>query len=153
MTDTGFLADQLRRAHQGQAWHGPSLSEVLNGVTAETAGARPIAGAHTIWELVRHIGAWLGTTGRMLDGESVNLSAVEDWPAHGTGETDWQQALAALHEQTQRLEEQIANLPQEALRKGVPGREFFVRFLLEGVIQHHLYHAGQIAILKKAAQR
>ncbi len=150
MNNVEFLSDQLRRAHQGEAWHGPSLRETLAGVTADMASARPVPQAHTIWELVRHIAAWLPAVGRRLEGESVELPAAEDWPA--TGESNaaaWQNTLAALDGETNRLQETIAKLPEEALRKGVPGANYSVRFMLEGVIQHHLYHAGQIALLKK----
>lgn len=150
MNQSEFLADQLRRAHQGEAWHGPSLREILAGITAEMASSRPVAQAHGIWELVTHISAWLPAVGRRLDGESVELPAAADWPATAeSSETAWQNALAALERETQKLQETIAKLPEESLHKGVPGRDHSVRFMLEGVIQHHLYHAGQIALLKK----
>jgi len=150
MNSVEFLADQLRRAHQGEAWHGPSLRETLAGVDAATASARPVAQAHTIWELVRHVSAWLPAVGRRLEGESVELPAAQDWPATGdASEAAWQNTLAALDHETKQLQEKISKLPEEALRKGVPGSNYSVRFMLEGVIQHHLYHAGQIALLKK----
>ena len=150
MNQSEFLADQLRRAHQGEAWHGPSLREILAGITAEMASARPIPQAHSIREIVAHISAWLSAVGRRLDGESVELSAAEDWPAAGeSSETAWRNALTSLDHETQKLRETIAKLPEEGLHKGVPGRDHSVRFMLEGVIQHHLYHAGQIALLKK----
>ncbi len=150
MNDVEFLADQLRRAHQGEAWHGPSLRETLAGVDAAMASARPVEQAHTIWELVRHVGAWVPVVVRRLDGESVELPAAADWPAAGeASEPAWQNTLAALDQETKKLQEKISKLPEEALRKGVPGSNYSVRFMLEGAIQHHLYHAGQIALLKK----
>lgn len=150
MNNVEFLADQLRRAHQGEAWHGPSLRETLAGVDAAMASARPVAEAHTIWELVQHVAAWVPVVGRRLDGESVELPAAEDWPATGAAsEAAWQNTLAALDQETRQLQDKISKLPEEALRKGVPGSNYSVRFMLEGVIQHHLYHAGQIALLKK----
>ena len=50
--DMEILADQIRRAFRGESWHGPSVLEVLAGVSAEDAAAHPIAGAHSIWEIV-----------------------------------------------------------------------------------------------------
>jgi uncharacterized damage-inducible protein DinB len=151
MNDSEFLADQLRRAHTGEAWHGPSLRETLAGVTAEMASARPIATGHTIWELVLHISAWIPAVGRRrLAGEAVELSGAQDWPApQDASESAWQATLASLDRETRALEQTIAHLPEESLEKGVPGRDHSVRFMLEGVVQHHLYHAGQIALLKK----
>jgi len=154
MTDPEFLADQLRRAHTGQAWHGPSLKEILANVSAGTAAARPASGVHTIWEIVRHIAAWLSACGRRLQGEALELTADQDWPAGGdTGDTAWQATLASLDAATDALERLIAALPADGLRKGVPGTQYSVRFMLQGVVQHHLYHAGQIALLKKMVAR
>ena len=58
MSEIARLADQVRRAFEGDAWHGDSIKELLAGVTAATAAARPIKNAHSIWELVLHIAAW-----------------------------------------------------------------------------------------------
>lgn len=150
MNDIEFLSDQLRRAHNGEAWHGPSLKETLTGVTAAMAASRPVPGAHTVWEIVRHVGAWLPAVGRRLQGEAVDLPQEQDWPAPAEpSEAAWHDTLAALDCETLALQNAIVNLPAESLRKGVPGANYSVRFMLEGVIQHHLYHAGQIAILKK----
>jgi uncharacterized damage-inducible protein DinB len=153
MTDTEFLADQLRRAHTGEAWHGPALKEILDGVTAEMACARPVPQAHTIWEIVRHVSAWLGAAGRRMSGEAVELIGEHDWPTTDSTDAAWQKTLAELDRETAALQEAIAKLPAELLRKGVPGRNYSVRFLLEGIVQHHLYHAGQILMLKKFLTR
>ncbi|HLG98967.1 MAG TPA: DinB family protein [Bryobacteraceae bacterium] len=153
MTSVEFLADQLRRAHQGEAWHGPSLRETLAGVGAEMARTKPIPQAHSIWEVIRHISAWISAVGRRLNGESLDLSGAEDWPAQDTSEAAWRDTLAALDRETEALQHAILSLPEERLRSGVPGCNYSVRFMLEGVIQHHLYHAGQIGILKKSFAR
>src|SRR5438874_6297432 len=58
MTEIERIQDQLKRAFEANAWHGPSVSEVLNGITADQAHARPLRNAHSIWELVRHIAVW-----------------------------------------------------------------------------------------------
>jgi uncharacterized damage-inducible protein DinB len=154
MTDVAFLADQLHRAHSGNAWHGPALREILADVSAGTAAGRPAPSVHTIGEIVRHVTAWLSACGRRLQGEALDLTPDQDWPVGAdTSDTAWQTTLAALDAATDALEKLIAALPAEGLRKGVPGTQYSVRFMLEGVIQHHLYHAGQIALLKKMAAR
>ena len=47
----------------------------------------------------------------------------------------------------------IAALPEPRLRDQVPGKDYDFYFMLHGVVQHELYHAGQIAILKKAKKQ
>jgi uncharacterized damage-inducible protein DinB len=150
MNDVEFLADQLQRAYRGEAWHGPSLRENLAGVTLQQARAKPSEAVHNIWEIVMHVGAWVCAVRRRLAGEILDLSPEQDWPAiDGGSEAAWQQTLAALDQEQNRLFEAIRALPAESLKKGVAGLNYSVRFMLEGVIQHNLYHAGQIALIKK----
>jgi hypothetical protein len=47
----------------------------------------------------------------------------------------------------------VAALPDSRLRDRVPGKRYDFYHHLHGVAQHELYHAGQIAILKKAHAR
>jgi len=91
MTEIERIADQLRRAHEGEAWHGPALNEILKGVTAEAAARRPIASAHSIWEIVLHVGVWESVVRRRLSGEVIgDLPPEQDWPAvRETSEGAW----------------------------------------------------------------
>ncbi len=57
MSETARLADQIRRAFDGGAWHGDALLELLADVDGKKATAHPIKNAHSIWELVLHIAA------------------------------------------------------------------------------------------------
>ena len=96
MTEIERILDQLKRAFEGNAWHGPSIREALEGVTAEQAQARPLGNAHSIWELVQHIAVWEDVGRRRLTGDraQIAISSPEDWPAPGdTGEAAWDQAL------------------------------------------------------------
>src|SRR5438445_748955 len=75
MSETARLADQIRRAFEGDAWHGDSIKELLTGVTAETAAAKPIKDAHSIWELALHIAAWDDAVLRRIGGAVVGVGA------------------------------------------------------------------------------
>ena len=153
MTEIERIIDQLKRAYDGNAWHGPSVREVLDGVTAVQAHARPIAGGHTIYELVRHIAVWEDVGRRRLQGDpaDVEISSPEDWPPpDDTSEEGWQQARASLDRGHQTLVDAIAQVPESRLNEPVYEGKSSVYVTLHGVIQHDLYHAGQIAILKKA---
>jgi uncharacterized damage-inducible protein DinB len=153
MSEVKRIADQLRRAFAGEAWHGPSVLKLLEGVTAEQAGQHPIAGAHSIWELVQHIGAWEGAGVRRLNGDRAELPDEEDWASTGkTDEEAWEQTKAALKTGHQRLLEAILQLDDERLKEPIMEGMPSVYFTLHGIIQHDLYHAGQIAILKKAVR-
>ena len=152
MSERKRINDQLKRAFEGKAWHGPSVSEVLAGVTAEQAAAHPIAGGHSIWELTLHIATWerVGRK-RIEEFTPIDVSDEEDWPAvQDTSEEAWISTLDELRRNHEALRATIRAMDDTRLDDIVPGTEYSVYFLLHGVIQHDLYHAGQIALLKKA---
>jgi len=153
MTEIERIADQLRRAHEGGAWHGPALGELLRGVDAAKAFHRPRAGAHNIWEILLHIGVWESMVCRRLSGEVVlEIPAEEDWPAvDETSEAAWKRAQDDFRAGHEQLQKALARLSDRQLAEPVPSMEYNNYFMLHGAIQHALYHAGQIALLKKAA--
>ena len=97
MSETARLADQIRRAFEGDAWHGDSIKELLTGVTAETAAAKPIKDAHSIWELALHIAAWDDAVLRRIGGAAVELTRQQDFPpVKDTSPAAWRRALSYL---------------------------------------------------------
>ena len=152
MKETERIRDQMRRAFQGEAWHGPSLRELLDGVSARQAAQRPLGAAHTIWELVLHIAVWEDVVRRRLGGEQISeLAADRDWPQlHDRGEASWRETLEALERGHQRLLAAVEGLTDQRLTETVRGESYSAYAMLHGLIQHDLYHAGQIALLKKA---
>ncbi len=147
-TEAARITDQLQRSWEGPAWHGPALKRVLAGVDAEMARKRPIRGAHNIHELVLHIAAWAGVAQRMLaTGTYPRLSAARNWPP-ATG--DWKDARALLAAAQRGLIEEVRKLSDDRLEELIPPKKkYTIYVLLHGVVQHNLYHAGQIAVLKK----
>lgn len=144
------IAGQLRRSLHGEAWHGPALFELLAGVTASGAAAKPTYNVHSIWEIVCHVTAWLDAVHRRLDGHLVRLAPDEDWPAVcDTSEDAWRRTLEALRENGERLVRGVEELSEDRLHGPMPGTPDTVWFQLHGLVQHNLYHAGQIAVLKK----
>ncbi len=153
MTEIERILDQLERAYEGNAWHGPSVREALAGLTSAQAHARPLANAHSIWELVQHIAVWESAGRRRLEGDraAIEISSPEDWPpADDTSETAWELSKAALDRGHEALREAISQIPEERLDEPILEGMSSVYVTVHGVIQHDLYHAGQIAMLKKA---
>jgi len=149
-----LIADQLRRAFEGDAWHGPALLELLEDVDAATAAAKPLPGVHSIWELVLHVAAWDGAACRRLGGKKAQLKGTANFPlVPKPTEAAWREAVAHAKQTHDALVKTVAALPESRLRERVPGKKYDFHFMLHGVAQHELYHAGQIAILKKARAR
>jgi uncharacterized damage-inducible protein DinB len=127
--------------------------EILEGVNAAQAAAHPIKNAHSIWELVLHIAAWDGAVLQRLDGAAVDLSDAENFPpVTDASEAAWHKALADVRRVHEALVAAVAALPDSRLDQIVPGKKgvhYTFYYMLHGVVQHELYHAGQIALLKK----
>jgi uncharacterized damage-inducible protein DinB len=149
-TEANRIQEQLKRSFEGGAWHGPSILELLADVDAAKAAARPIGGAHTIWELVLHITAWNKGGVRRLNGDRADLTDEENFPAvTDTSDEAWQQAIYELKRAQGELNDAIEGIEEDRLDQPIITGMSSVYRTLHGIIQHGLYHAGQIALLKK----
>ncbi|HEX9654324.1 MAG TPA: DinB family protein [bacterium] len=144
------LVDQLNRSFSRNAWHGPAVMEILSDVSAKQAAARPIPNAHSIWEIVQHIASWNSIVERRLRGNTVNETTAEDWPpVRETSVPAWQKTQAALQQAHETLVQTILQMSDPQLETKAPGQDTSIYVMLHGLIQHDLYHAGQISLLKK----
>jgi len=152
------IANQLRSVFDGEAWHGPSLRELLSDLSYEQANARPVAAAHSIWELVLHIEVWTRAALAAMNGTPIpafveNMPPEQNWPViSDSSAAGWKAAAGNVLRAGSDLASEIEKLGDERLKATVPGRNYDFERLLRGSVQHCVYHSGQIAILKKALQ-
>jgi len=148
--DPQTIRSQLETAFRGPSWHGPSLREALAGVTAEQAFTRPVAGAHSIAELVSHLEAWKAIVRRRIAGEAPRrMSDAEDWPpGPAAGEGGWTSLLEGLEKEHERLLAAVSGLDAAGLSR--PLADETVASSVLGTAHHDLYHGGQIALLLRA---
>lgn len=153
-SDIARLADQLERSFRGGAWHGPSVTEALAEVTRDEAARRPIPSAHTIAEIVGHVTTWIDVARCRIACEPVDrITPERDFPPDPAGSEEvWQATLADLEEAHKKLHALVLALGEEQLDEPVPGSDPTVRGLILGVLQHNIYHAGQIVLLRKAQE-
>lgn len=151
MTEIERITDQLNRAFVGEAWHGPAVIEILEGVTAQQAAAHPLAGGHSIWELALHLAAWTRAVLRRLHDDPAQLTDAENFPAvTDSSEQAWAEVRESIKQAHVELRGAILLLDDSRLDQPIIEGMSSIYVNLHGVIQHSLYHAGQIAILKKA---
>ena len=141
------ILEQLNRAWEGEAWHGPALRTLLDGVSDEGSRAHPIAGAHSILEIVVHCGAWMDVVSHRLAGNPRELTTEEDW--HDVASMRFADAVEELTNAEGRLCDAVARLQTGDLDQLVANQKDTAYVTVHGVIQHNLYHAGQIALLRK----
>jgi uncharacterized damage-inducible protein DinB len=153
------LASDLRRIYEGNAWHGPAVLDALDGVTAEQAARRPLADAHSIYEVTHHIAAWMGEVTSRVRGNKPGMPADGDFPSLKTVVDDaaWSDVRALLRRRQAELIEVVSSFdetrldePVEPKNKDLDGPVTY-RALLSGLAQHSAYHAGQIVVLKRGS--
>ncbi len=153
MTELDRIADQISRGFDGDAWHGDPLMKILDGVSARQAAAHSINDAHSIWEIVNHISAWRPAIVTRLSGKAAELKGKDDWPpVTDTSDAAWRNCLSDLRQRHNALMQAVRAFPENKLNQNAPNRDHSNYVMLQGIVQHDLYHAGQIAILKKAAK-
>ena len=110
------IVDQLKRAYDGDAWHGPSVRGVLEGVDAEMASARPFPAAHTICELVLHMTSWTREVARRLRDDIARDPERGDWPvALAIDEAGWKRLIGALDVANAELVEAVESMDDNPL--------------------------------------
>jgi uncharacterized damage-inducible protein DinB len=146
------IRDQIARAFSGGAWYGPTLLQALAEVDARTAAAHPIPGAHSIWEIVLHVRYGQQFMLNRLRGSSASWDLTADWPTvQETSEAAWQRTLGQLSRSEEELWQATPGFPEGRLDDPPTPDGTSMYNNLQGYAQHHAYHAGQIAILRRAA--
>ncbi|MCU0647474.1 MAG: DinB family protein [Gemmatimonadaceae bacterium] len=154
----GELLDDLQRAYDGDPWHGSSVAALLEGVSTVTAAAVPVRGGHSVWALVLHMTAWTNEVRARLEGATPGEPAEGDWPPVPEPATPaaWRDAREALRAAHRALEGAVAAMPHARLdmvvgdgRDPALGAGLTYAAMVRGLVQHHAYHGGQIALLKR----
>ena len=151
MTELDRIRDQFHRVFSGPAWHGASVLEVLEGISFQEALGRPVPSAHSIGELVRHLIAWRTLVVHRLKGDDGHkVTDSLDWPGAAGTEAEWQEDLEQLRSTQRELMLLLGRFNPELLDRQVPGSDVGWYALFHGLLQHDLYHLGQIGLLRKA---
>ena len=138
---------ELNANFNGDAWHGTPIRLLLDGIDETKANAHPIAGAHSIAELVAHITAWTNVVERRLAGDEVDVTTAQDFPAtKGVAFAELVSDLEAAHT---RLVDTLARTHESRFDEIVAGKDYSVEHMLHGLVSHYAYHGGQIALLLK----
>jgi uncharacterized damage-inducible protein DinB len=150
MSEIQRILDQHDRALNGPAWHGDSVWKLLEGITPEQAQVRSLAASHTIWELVAHMTYWESEVCRRLQKLEPRPESEFNFPKmpESTNQ-NWNDTLEAFRESNGEFRKCVEALDDGALDQPLSKPQYTVYIQLHGVVQHHLYHAGQIALLRK----
>ena len=146
------LQDQLIDAYQGEPWFGRNARQILGDVDKEAAFVK-LNGQHSIVELVWHMITWREFTINCLEKSSeYDLKHFEnlDWRKLDHDDKSlWKQGLDILDATQNRLINVLQQQDDAILEQNVSERAYNYRKLINGIIQHDIYHLGQIAYINK----
>jgi uncharacterized damage-inducible protein DinB len=150
MNEVERILDLYDRAMNGDAWHGDPLWKILEDISAEQAARRVDPHTHTIWELVSHMMFWETEVCRRLNRLAARPPDELNFPAMPEAKAEnWGHALAEFRRSNGDLRTALTQLDASRLDQSLPGRDNSIYVEVQGVIQHNVYHGGQIAILRK----
>ncbi len=157
MSTSENLSHELQNVLSGDPWYGSPVYTILKGISFETAYEKPPGSVHNIAEIVLHMIAWTEEVMDRMNGLPSGIPTSGDWPPIGKpDEQKWQNYVEDLKLVNVNLIGIIQNFPPDQwneptnderdreLGTGVTYEE-----LINGLIQHHIYHSGQIALLKR----
>ncbi len=154
-----MMTEEIKRIHKnisgvydGKPWYGDNVLSYLFGVSAEMAAKKPEKLNHSIAEIVCHMTAWRYFVIEKMKGNA----AYEVWDTElnwqrivSLTEAEWQGIKDGLLKSQTQLLAQIEQMPESMLTAPVDGRKYNFRLMLQGIVQHDIYHAGQISMIRK----
>jgi uncharacterized damage-inducible protein DinB len=149
--ETQAIIDDLRMVLDGQPWFGRPLYSILDGIHPAVVFKRPNEEGHSLIDLLYHMITWADFTLKRLKGEPSSKEEEEtmDWRQIDPLEHTWAKGLVELRNIHEQIIDDLSKRDDEFLDKNVEGRDYTFRFMLKGLVQHDIYHLGQIAYLTK----
>ncbi|NLG98955.1 MAG: hypothetical protein GX491_16485 [Chloroflexi bacterium] len=149
MTEIARIARLFQQVIEGSPYYGPSTFAALKDITADKAIIKPAWSAHSIWDLVNHITAELQYAIRILEKTAEPWVAGQTtWPVQtDLSEAAWQKSLQDLKKVSRKLMQAISKLDDSILDQQAYYVECPNYFMLQGTLQHIIFHTGQISLL------
>jgi uncharacterized damage-inducible protein DinB len=145
VNQTQQIADSYRAVTIKGAWYGPSVAELLAEISLELATPPPVPGAHSISALLQHMLLWNERIRNTSDSNPLpRWEAEKEW---AEPPIPWNELVARWNHSRDLLEARIRDFPIKDLRRQVPGRNYLYETMLQGAVQHAIYHSGQIAMV------
>lgn len=151
------LIIELDKAVNGDPWFGSPLRSILTGISCGQAVTRQSQSIHSIAEIALHICVWIEEVSSRLEGNEPKDPASGDWNNVGNlTEEKWKKIITRIFTGHEKLITLVKNFPFERFEEQVGkernpelGTGFTYREMLVGLMEHNIYHGGQIALLKK----
>lgn len=143
---------RIENTNTGEPWFGRAVYTLLEEVDTKKAIIKPEGREHSMLELLYHMNTWADFTLKRLEQDKINNMAVFeklDWRKIDPKLHSWKKALTEFKSIHKKILAILNKKDDDFLREMVDYRKYNYRFLLNGMIEHTIYHTGQIAYLSK----
>ncbi len=143
---------------QGVPWYGTSLLESLDKVPLNFWNKKPYEGARSISEYVGHLVNWRKFVIEKLKSNksfNIEMNTKEDWGDEVIIENKEaiDRFLGELKDTQYQISEMVLSKNEEWCGQNVPGKTYTNAYMLEGILQHDIYHLGQLNLINSQLKR
>ncbi len=150
---------RLETVNSGEPWFGRSVYSLLEEINGRKVYIKPANRAgmpnnseHSLIEILYHMITWADFTLKRIEKDKINdLAATEklDWRIIDPKIHTWKKGVAEFKTTHKKIIALLKKEDDDFLNQIVDYRKYNFHFLINGMIEHHIYHAGQIAYLNK----
>jgi uncharacterized damage-inducible protein DinB len=151
-----YLITTFETTLQREPWYGRSVYSILEEIDPTIVYIKPGETEHSLIDLLYHMIAWAMFTQKRLEkdkGWDDAFMEKIDWRTIDPAEHTWHNGVKQLKETHEQIIGLLRDKDDSLLSEMVDFRKYNFRFLLNGLIQHNVYHLGQIAYVKKLLSR
>lgn len=152
-TAINSLLSDMINVHEGEPWFGRPVFSLLGDVDPSKATNRPGSQDHSMLDILWHMNTWASfTLDRLRKDKEAGLKKAEelDWRLLRPDEHSWEKGMAAFRSTYDAIIHFLKKIPDDSfLEEKVDYRDYNFGYLLRGMTEHHIYHAGQIALMSK----
>lgn len=142
---------QFKALYDGKPWYGDSICKILENITPANAFWQPTESAHSIAQLTSHLIYWRQPLIKRLNGDlefKASAKSEDNWKSNDQLKKEgWNSLKKSFDESQTQLVSKLEIQKDSILKKNYSDKVTF-QDLINGILQHDLYHIGQIAYLK-----
>lgn len=146
----GYI-NSLSEIFEGDPWYGNSVMRKLENVPHVIGFKTCVPDSHTTAEIVMHLIQWKKFALEKLKGNEswdIEVDSENDWPKIRIDSKDeWEGLKRKLVSAQQKIYEFLQRKDDDFLDTKVPGRDYDCEYLIRGIMQHDIYHLGQIGLI------
>ena len=150
MKETQRIAALFEDLYDGTPWVDVTIAGTLKNISAKKAAAKPSPNRNSIWEIVNHVISWRDHALVRMQGKQMKQSETNYFsPVANTSAAEWKRTLKKFETSQRNWMRFLKTFKDADLGKTYSDNPQTYYKLIQGIIQHDVYHLGQIVLLAK----